>query len=91
MANRTNHPKRDITGQVFGLLTVRREFMTLRFADSTHSELLILCDCACGKEHVVRKKNLMAGTTRSCGCFAAKVRRMRRAEKQGRRVEVTCE
>jgi hypothetical protein len=82
--------RQDFSGRVFGLLTVRRDYGDLRFS-SQHVERLLLCDCNCGNEHIVRLKNLTAGTTRSCGCFARKVRAMRRAEKKGKKVEVTCE
>jgi hypothetical protein len=81
--------RQDMSGQVFGLLTVRRDYGTVRFSEKS-SDRLLLCDCECGKEHIVRRKNIVSGTTRSCGCFARKVRAMRRAEKQGKK-EVTCD
>ena len=87
MVNRTNHPERDLSGQVFGRLTVRKKFTRIYSTEHKHSESLWLCDCSCGKEHIVRMKNLVSGGTRSCGCLAASVKRMRRVDKKGKRFE----
>ena len=34
---------------------------------------LWLCECACGRKKLVKRKNLISGTTRSCGCLQRKV------------------
>lgn len=57
----------DLTGQVFGLLTV------LSFAGTSRdwrgeSQRTWLCRCACGVEKVLTRRTL-AGKTMSCGCF----------------------
>jgi len=56
-------PCRDLTGQVFGRLTV-----TERGEDKWHSARW-LCKCACGTERIVQGSHLNNGTTKSCGCF----------------------
>lgn len=89
MVNRTNHPERDLSGQVFGRLTVRRKFTRIHFPEHHRSESLWLCDCSCGKEHIVRMKNLVSGGTRSCGCLAMDIRRLRKIDKTGKRFEVS--
>ena len=32
-----------------------------------------LCQCACGTKRAVRQDQLLAGSTKSCGCRAAKI------------------
>lgn len=62
-------PKRvkDLTGRVFGLLTV------LRYAgEGPHKAALWTCKCWCGKEHTVLGTSLTRGFTTSCGCYRAK-------------------
>jgi len=87
MANRTNHYRRDLTGETFGRLTVVRQYIRLSVTEK-RTESLWLCRCSCGAEHIARMKNLLSGGTRSCGCLAAEVKRMRRADKKGKRFEV---
>lgn len=54
----------DITGQVFGRLTV------LGYSHKDHHRNSYWkCRCACGKELVVLKSNLTCGKTLSCGCY----------------------
>lgn len=57
------HPRYELTGLVFGRLTV------LAF-DSVGKDYatLWLCRCECGNEKIIIGKNLVAGRTRSCGC-----------------------
>lgn len=55
--------KKDLTGQVFGRLTV------VRFAEIRGKRTLWLCLCSCGKEAAVRADALKDGNTRSCGCL----------------------
>lgn len=57
------YPRYELTGQVFGRLTV------LAF-DSVGKDYTTrwLCRCECGNEKVVIGKNLVRGLTRSCGC-----------------------
>lgn len=51
----------DITGQVFGRLTVL----------GRHHKLKWLCRCTCGTVKPFHSSNLKMGFTRSCGCFRA--------------------
>lgn len=51
----------DLTGQVFGWLTVTgRDITRPRYWN---------CICDCGNEKSVRKDHLMDGSTHSCGCY----------------------
>lgn len=52
-------PKRDLTGQVFGRLTVVKY--------DTQSKWL--CSCVCGNTHTVQSSSLLRGCTKSCGCL----------------------
>lgn len=52
----------DITGQVFGRLTV------LRIAPKRDRRTRWLCRCTCGNETEVVRENLITGHTASCGC-----------------------
>jgi len=53
----------DLTGQVFGRLTVLQRVLNKKKATA------YLCRCICGKEVEVRAGHLKLGTARSCGCF----------------------
>lgn len=57
----TRDPK-DIAGQRFGRLVVVEE-------DRTRLRRLWRCKCDCGAVKLVQRRNLVAGLTRSCGCF----------------------
>lgn len=52
----------DMTGQVFGYLTVRR--LAPKVGRRTKWE----CDCVCGNKKAVDRDNLISGHTTSCGC-----------------------
>lgn len=56
--------RRDLTGQVFGRLTVKARDCT-----RTQGKMRWLCACLCGSEKAVPGDNLIAGTTVSCGCY----------------------
>lgn len=61
------------SGNKFGKLTV------IEFAGKDkHGGLLYLCRCDCGKEKIILKGNLIAGRTKSCGCFQKEEVRNRR-------------
>lgn len=51
----------DLTGQVFGRLTV------LEKAGSVSGHMTYRCLCCCGREVVVRGNDLKTGNTKSCG------------------------
>lgn len=59
-------------GSVFGRLTVIATGLHRRDPCGRVARLVVV-RCACGTEHVVRVGNLLAGTTRSCGCLASEV------------------
>lgn len=54
----------DLTDRVFGRLTARRYVGT-----NKQRQALWLCDCECGKTHVVASNALVNATTKSCGCL----------------------
>ena len=58
----------DLTGQRFGRLTVLREVPPVLSSKGV-PERTWLCRCDCGREIVVRQKNLKNKVTRSCGCL----------------------
>lgn len=55
--------KIDLTGQVFGRLTVVQEA-----GIDTRGEKLWMCECECGNVVNVLSSNLRTGHTKSCGC-----------------------
>lgn len=61
--NKTKH-KIDLTGQVFGLLTVLKEVPER----SKDRQVQWLCQCECGNTTIVRSADLRSGNTKSCGC-----------------------
>lgn len=54
----------DLTGQVFGKLTV------IEFVGRDKNATFWRCRCECGKETIVRREALQLGATTSCGSFA---------------------
>ena len=54
----------DLTGQVFGRLTV-----VDRAPNPEHKQTRWNCLCQCGNETIVFSSNLKSGHTVSCGCF----------------------
>lgn len=59
----TNHNFKDITGSVFGRLTV------LGYAGSLDAAARWHCQCACGVNVIVLADKLRRGETKSCGCY----------------------
>lgn len=58
----------DMTGQVFGELTVIRRVPSEGFkAEGARW----LCKCSCGREHTARGNVIRLGNVRSCGCRKA--------------------
>ena len=56
----------DITYQTFGMLTA------IERVGTRNNEVLWRCICNCGKETVVKSRNLRHGLTKSCGCLRKK-------------------
>jgi len=59
----------DLTGQVFGRLTVRKCVGRTKCGSA-----LWLCRCECGTDTIVRAGNVKSGTSQSCGCLAKEVK-----------------
>lgn len=58
----------DITGNVFGRLTVMRRHGSDRLKNATW-----LCLCSCGKETIAGSNNIRSGNTSSCGCLKSEL------------------
>lgn len=62
----------DLTGQVFGRLTVLR-----RSSENKNGQSVWECRCSCDPEgkrlRLVRSASLRRGTTQSCGCFRSEI------------------
>ena len=54
----------DLTGQRFGRLVAKRPLQQR----SASGNVLWLCECDCGNEHIANAGKLKAGRTKSCGC-----------------------
>ena len=59
---------KDLTGQIFGRLTVVK-----RVENSKSGHTRWLCLCECGNEVIVYSTNLIRGITKSCGCYNREV------------------
>lgn len=57
---------KDITGLVFGRLTV---VSYAGLSSGKHPTAQWLCRCSCGNTKIVRRSNLKCKSTQSCGCF----------------------
>lgn len=71
-------PQNDLTGQVFGRLTVIR-----KVGVNKHRVSLWLCTCECGATKTVVRSNLINNTCRSCGCLQKEQARHNRFSKAG--------
>lgn len=62
------HPRaRDLTGMVFGKLTVLGPVERRKFpAGAVH--VYWLCQCECGRQKSINAYTMIAGTSESCGC-----------------------
>lgn len=58
---------KDLTGMVFGRLTVIQRVKKNTTSSDRHSQWL--CRCSCGAETLVMSNNLTRGHTQSCGCL----------------------
>lgn len=58
--------KNDLTGQVYGKLTVLKYH-----GKDKHGVSVWLCRCDCGKEKNISSMSMRSGKTKSCGCFRA--------------------
>lgn len=60
--------KHNLTGKVFGNLTVIKEGENKKYPNGQETTTWI-CKCSCGKIVNVETKSLISGNTKSCGCF----------------------
>jgi hypothetical protein len=70
-------PKWDLTGKIFGRLTVTSR------AESLKNFAAWNCQCQCGATKVVRGTALRTGQTVSCGCYQAEVKTTHGRRKNG--------
>ena len=61
-------PHRDLTGQVFGMLTVLEEAEPV-YSASGRKNYTWLCQCSCGRKKIIPTRNLTEGHAKSCGCL----------------------
>ena len=69
----------DLTGQVFGRLTV------VSRAENSNGRTRWLCLCECGNNKIVPSDALRSGKSRSCGCLSEENRRTQRVHLEGQR------
>lgn len=61
---------RDLTGKVFGKLTViERSPVKKLYGKAKYSDTFWICKCSCGNDTIVAMGPLTTGKTRSCGCL----------------------
>lgn len=65
---------KDLIGQKFGLLTVVRLATEEERPKTKQKRVYWMCDCECGKSHVVSAENLVSGGVQSCGCLRTRNR-----------------
>jgi hypothetical protein len=70
-AKRGHETSKDITGMRFGKLIAIRQYIY------KNNKSYWLCRCDCGKESIVDKRSLTGGITKSCGCWARELTKMR--------------
>lgn len=58
----------DLTGQVFGLLTVIEKDHTAKTANGS-TKVYWKCHCECGNDTIIEGNSLKTGNTKSCGCI----------------------
>lgn len=58
---------KDLTGYIFGRLTVIKRVEDYVFNGGKEPQWL--CQCSCGKQTVVKGNSLRRGVTQSCGCY----------------------
>lgn len=81
------HFAEDITGRVYGCLTV------LKKSETRGKRAMWVCKCECGKIKVVRGGHLKSGAIISCGCAGRKhniASRTKHGEKHSRLYGVWC-
>ncbi|SDX94318.1 hypothetical protein [Thermoactinomyces sp. DSM 45892] len=61
--NKSSKPQKDLTGKVFGRLTVIEDAGVKNRSRYWH------CKCTCGNTKAIRGSSLANGETRSCGCL----------------------
>ncbi len=64
-----NEEKRDLSGNVFGRLTVIKK----HHVKNNNGRILWLCKCICGNETLVDTATLKNGATQSCGCLRIEI------------------
>ena len=75
--------KRLLPGQIFGRLTVLEE-APAPTEYTAYRGLWYRCRCQCGNTAVVRRRSLVSGATRSCGCLRRETSRAVAQERRAR-------
>jgi hypothetical protein len=73
---------KELTGMTFGKLTaIKRE------GSNKHGDALWICQCECGNKKIVPSRYLLAGETKSCGCYTFRYPGMGKWKKGDRKGE----
>jgi hypothetical protein len=64
----TSRPSKDLTGQVFGRLTVDG-FSHIKKYDSGRTQAMWHVTCSCGTKKIVYGNNMLNGSVKGCGCL----------------------
>ena len=59
---------KDLTGQIFGRLTVLRRVENI-ITKHKRSRIAYECQCTCGEHKIIQADNLLNNSTKSCGCL----------------------
>ncbi len=62
------NPAIDLTGHVYGKLTVIARASPANKRRTTQRHAFWLCRCVCGNEKVISANNLRTNNSKSCGC-----------------------
>lgn len=62
-----NFQYKDLTGEVFGMLTVSHRVEDF-IGGNGHRHIQWLCECSCGGSRIVKGASIAAGYNKSCGC-----------------------
>lgn len=71
---------RNLTGEKFTRWTVKID----SFARNKSGSLVCFCECDCGTQRMVNRKNLLSGASRSCGCLKSDLSKAKFGIKRGK-------
>lgn len=72
---------KDLTGCVFGRLTVIERAEDYIYPKSKKKQTRWLCECECGNKKIISGNNLKRGVTKSCGCLSKEINSIMHSKK----------